>query len=110
MEMFQQLLTIAVVLGVLCGGMWLLKRKGYAYSRVRKQNGAGYPRLEILDRLALSPHHSLHLVRLADRTMLIGVSPNDCKLLESGKELGAGFGQLSGLSGQSMDAPMGRAL
>jgi hypothetical protein len=49
----------------------------------------------------------LHLVRLADRTMLIGVSPNDCKLLESGKELGAGFGQVLG---QSIDAPMGRAL
>ena len=28
-------------------------------------------------------HHSLHLVRLADRTLLIGLSPNGCNLLES---------------------------
>lgn len=91
MEMFQQLLMIAIVLGVLCGGVWLLKRKGYASPRLRRQNGAGHPRLEVLDRLALTPQHSLHLVRLADRTMLIGLSPNGCNLLESGKDLPPSF-------------------
>jgi len=96
MEMFQQLLVIAVVLGTLCGGVWLLKKKGYAYSRVRRPSGAGHPRLEVLDRLALTQHHSLHLVRLADRTLLIGLSPNECKLLESGKDMAAAFGQVSG--------------
>jgi flagellar biosynthetic protein FliO len=105
MEMFQQLFAIFVVLGVLCGGVWLLKRKGYAYSRVRRPNGAGHPRMEVVDRLALSPHHSLHLVRLADRTLLIGLSPTDCKLLESGKDITAGFGQLSG---QALGQTLGR--
>lgn len=91
MEMFQQLLMIAIVLGVLCGGVWFLKRKGLATPRLRRQNGAGYPRLEVLDRLALTPQHSLHLVRLADRTMLIGLSPNGCNLLEAGKDLPPNF-------------------
>jgi flagellar biogenesis protein FliO len=95
MEMFQQLLMIAVVLGTLVGGVWWLKRKGYAttggISRFRRPNGAGYPRLEVLDRLALTPQHSLHLVRLADRTMLIGLSPNGCNLIESGKDLPPAF-------------------
>jgi flagellar biosynthetic protein FliO len=96
MEMFEQLLVIALVLGALCGSVWLLKRKGYAYPRVRKSSSPGYPRLEVIDRLALTPHHSLHLVRLADRTLLIGLSPNECKLLESGKEMTGAFGQVSG--------------
>ena len=107
MEMFSQLLVTAAVLGVLCGGVWLLKRKGYAYSRVRRPNGVGHPRLEVLDRLALSPHHSLHLVRLGDRTLLVGLSPNDCKLLESGRELTAGFGQVSD---HVLGQPLGREL
>jgi len=93
MEMFQQFFAIAAVLGVLCGGLWLLKRKGYVQSRIRRPNGDGHPRLEVLDRLALTPHHSLHLVRLADRTLLIGLSPNGCELLESGAELTSRLGR-----------------
>ena len=83
MEMFEQLVMVALVLGVLCGGLWLLKRKGWAYTAMRAQRNDGQPRLEVLDRLALSPHHSLHLVRMADRTLLIGVSPSGCNLIES---------------------------
>jgi flagellar biosynthetic protein FliO len=83
MEMFEQLLMVAAVLGVLCGGLWLLKRKGWAYTAMRTARGDGQPRLEVLDRLVLSPHHSLHLVRMADRTLLIGLSPQGCNLIES---------------------------
>lgn len=90
MEMFQQLLVIAVVLGGLCALVWFLKRKGFAYSsraysRMGRKNGNGGPRLEVIDRLALTPQHSLHLVKLADRTLLIGLSPSGCNLIETGK-------------------------
>jgi len=83
MDVLQQLSAVAVVLGILCGGLWLLKRKGWAHAAMRGPRGDGQPRLEVVDRLALTPHHSLHLVRLADRTLLIGLSPNGCNLLES---------------------------
>ena len=82
MEAFQQLWAVVVVLGVLCGGLWLLKRKGWARTALRRGAEDGLPRLEIVDRLPLTPQHSLHLVRLADRTLLIGLSPNGCNLLE----------------------------
>ena len=82
MEMFEQLFMVAAVLGVLCGGLWLLKRKGWAYTSIRTPRGEGQPRLEVLDRLVLSPHHSLHLVRMADRTLLIGLSPQGCNLID----------------------------
>ena len=75
MEAFQQLWAVVVVLGVLCGGLWLLKRKGWARTALRRGAEDGLPRLEIVDRLPLTPQHSLHLVRLADRTLLIGLVP-----------------------------------
>jgi flagellar biosynthetic protein FliO len=83
MEPLQQLWVVVVVLGVLCGGLWLLKRKGWAQTALRRTGDDGRPRLEILDRLPLTPQHSLHLVRWADRTLLIGLSPSGCNLLES---------------------------
>jgi flagellar biosynthetic protein FliO len=82
MEMFQQLIIVAVILGGLCAAMWFLKRKGWARTTIRRSRGDGQPRLEVIDRLSLTPNHSLHLVRLADRTLLVGVSPNGCNLLE----------------------------
>ena len=62
--------------------LWALKRKGWARTAAAKRE-EGAPRLEVIDRLPLTQHHSLHLVRLADRTLLIGLSPNGCNLLES---------------------------
>lgn len=84
MEMSEQLLAVVAVLGLLCGALWLLKRKGYVRTSLRRPARPGQPRLEVIDRLALTPQHSLHLVRLADRTLLVGLSPQGCNLLESG--------------------------
>jgi flagellar biosynthetic protein FliO len=83
MEMFQQLVIVLAVLGLLCGALWALKQKGWARTGLRRKREDGQPRLEIVDRLSLTPHHSLHLVRMADRTLLIGLSPTACSLLES---------------------------
>ena len=82
MEMFQQLTIVVAILALLCGAMWVLKRKGWAQTTMRRSRADGQPRLEVIDRLTLTPHHSLHLVRLADRTLLVGISPNGCNLLE----------------------------
>ena len=83
MEVFQQFLIVLIVLGLLCGALWALKRKGWASTGLRRKREEGAPRLEVIDRLPLTQHHSLHLVRLADRTLLIGLSPSGCNLLES---------------------------
>jgi len=83
MELFQQFMIVLAVLGLLCGALWVLKQKGWARTGMRRRREDGKPRLEVLDRLSLTPHHSLHLVRLADRTLLIGLSPSACNLLES---------------------------
>lgn len=82
MEMFEQFAAVGVVLGLLFAALWFLKRKGLVRTAVRGPRAGDGPRLEVIDRLALTPHHSLHLVRLADRTLLVGISPNGCDLLE----------------------------
>ncbi len=83
MELIQQFAIVLAVLGLLCGSLWLLRQKGWARTGLRRKREDGQPRLEIVDRLSLTPHHSLHLVRMADRTLLIGLSPSACSLLES---------------------------
>jgi flagellar biogenesis protein FliO len=42
--------------------------------------------MEVLERLTLSPNHSLHLVAIDGRTMLVGISPSGCQLLEKGQQ------------------------
>jgi len=83
MELGEQLLAVVMVLGILVGALWLLKKKGMVQTSLRGRAREGQPRLEVVDRLALTPQHSLHLIRVADRTLLVGLSPGGCNLLES---------------------------
>ncbi|SPE36368.1 conserved hypothetical protein [Candidatus Sulfopaludibacter sp. SbA3] len=85
MEMLQQMVSVAVVLGLLGGTLWWLRRRGLA----QVSGLPGLPRrksaalLQRVERLSLSPTHSLHLVRLADRAILIASSPSGCQVVES---------------------------
>jgi len=87
-EMFQQFFIVLSVLGLLCGALWALKKKGWVRTGLRPNKGREHY-LEVIDRLSLTPQHSLHLVRLQDRTLLIGLSPNGCNLLESARAITA---------------------
>jgi len=81
---YDQLLAILMVLAILCGGLWALRRKGFVQTTFRRPaSKAGELRLEVLDRLALSSQHSVHLIRMADRVLLVGLSPGGCNLLEA---------------------------
>jgi flagellar biosynthetic protein FliO len=82
MEILQQLLAVALVLGALGALVWTMKRKGWAQGRVSSSRGA-QTQLEVIGRLALTPQHSVHLIRLADRILLVGLSPQGCNVLES---------------------------
>ncbi len=82
--MWEQTLAIFLVLGLLIGGLWLLRRKGFASVRLGLAPGArGGRRMELLERMPLTPQHSLHLVRVEDRLILIGVSPGSCSQVDS---------------------------
>ncbi|HUO32435.1 MAG TPA: flagellar biosynthetic protein FliO [Bryobacteraceae bacterium] len=79
METIRQMLAVGTVLLLLALMLWYLRRKGLA--RFARATGRGRT-LQAVERVNLSPQHSLHLVRLADQGLLVGISPAGCTLLE----------------------------
>lgn len=79
METLREVSAAAAVLLLLAGCLRWVRRKGVA-----RYGARGAPRLlQVVERAALSQHHSLHLVHLAGRGLLVGVSPAGCAVLES---------------------------
>jgi flagellar biogenesis protein FliO len=81
MNIIQYIGAITLVLGLLGACIVGLQRSGVA-SMHFKLPGKAQPRaMEVVERLALTPNHSLHLVRCEGETLLIGISPSGCNLL-----------------------------
>ena len=83
MEFVQQLAVVLLVLALLAGLLWTLRNRGMASLRFGSRPSASARRLQVIERLPLTPSHSLHLVRLADRVLLIAVAPSGCTLLDT---------------------------
>ncbi len=80
MEVIQQMAAVGLVLLLLGASLWVLRRRGIAGIAL-----AGRPakrRLECLERMPLGPQHTLHLVRIDGRELLVAASPAGCALLE----------------------------
>lgn len=60
---------------------WILHRWGLLGLRFAPRRS--YARLQASDRLMLSAHHTLHLIRTGDRGLLVAVYPSGCTLLDS---------------------------
>ncbi|MGA2136231.1 MAG: flagellar biosynthetic protein FliO [Bryobacteraceae bacterium] len=96
MEAFRELLAASAVGLLLGGGLWWLRRQGWVRAAAR----GGRPRLlHVVERAALSQNHSLHLVRVAGRGLLLAVSPGGCAVLES-----FAWGTLEEPSGKAAEA------
>jgi flagellar biogenesis protein FliO len=70
---------MALLAGLLLG----LRRRGIARFRLFLPKRKSERRLEVMERLPLTPQHSLHMVRMGGRELLIAVSPSGCSLLDS---------------------------
>ena len=82
MEYLQQMLAVLAVFGILGASLWWLRRRGIAniaMTKPKKPNRV----LSQIERLPISPTHSLHLVRMADRAILIASWPGGCQAIES---------------------------
>ncbi|HTS26742.1 MAG TPA: flagellar biosynthetic protein FliO [Bryobacteraceae bacterium] len=82
MDFAQDLGAVGVVLALLSGTLWWLRRRGFAAVVPMKRTAAR--RLECIERLSLGPQHTLHLVRVGDRALfLLASTPAGCALVSS---------------------------
>jgi flagellar biosynthetic protein FliO len=79
--MVQQVLAVFLVLGLLAATLWLLRSRGFAHYR-RPARGKSARHLEAIARLPLAPQHSVHLIRVGDHAVLLGLSPTGCTMIE----------------------------
>jgi flagellar biogenesis protein FliO len=84
MDGTQSALGALLTLVLLGGVLWWLRQKGMAAFAWGPPQGAKTRRMRTLERLALTPQHSLHLVEVQGRTVLIAASPGGCSILEGG--------------------------
>jgi flagellar biogenesis protein FliO len=80
MEYMRQLLSIAGVLGLLAAVLYVLKRRapggGLRWSARRGR------KVQIVERAALTPQHSLHVVRVGKDLLLLSAGPGGVALLK----------------------------
>ena len=75
MDLIRQLCAIAGVLLLLWLTAGWLRRKGYATAWSQLPSSGTPKDLEVLQRLLLTPQHSLQLVRARQQVLLVGLHP-----------------------------------
>lgn len=71
-------LAVLFVLLLLGGVLWLLQKRGSI--RIAAD---GPKRMEAIERLRLGPNHTLHLIRVRDRELLVVTHGSGCTMLGS---------------------------
>jgi flagellar protein FliO/FliZ len=79
MEVFQQFAAVAAVIGLLIAALWLLRaRPRLGAGLFRRKQSAG---MESLGSLSLTAQHSLHLVRVGHKMLVLGLAPSSVTLI-----------------------------
>ena len=88
MDVIRQLLAVALVLALTGAAVWTLRRRpigpvaSHALLRLRWPRTPGAQQLERIGRLALTPQHTLHLVRIQGRELVVATHPHGCSILD----------------------------
>ncbi len=75
-DLFRQVLGVLAVFALLGAAVWKL-RGGSPLARTRSDG----PRLAAVGRIALTPQHAVHLVRMDGREFMLATHPHGCSLL-----------------------------
>jgi len=82
MELTEQIAMVLAVFALLLGSLWWLKKRGLATVAFSPGRSVKTRRVEVLERVPLTPQHALHVVRVAGKVVLIGTAPSGCTLLD----------------------------
>jgi flagellar biogenesis protein FliO len=80
-ETLRQVLSVLFVFALLGTGLWALRR----WNPAGRQALARGKSLHALERLSLSPQHSLHLVEIDGNRLMVATHPQGCTLLKEWK-------------------------
>jgi len=86
----RQALSVLLVFLLLGLALWKLRQPGAVFRPPWRKQGASVRSLESIERLALTPQHVLHLVRVQGREVVVATHPHGCIILgDSAKGAGA---------------------
>ncbi len=83
MDFARQIGIVFAVMLFFGSALWLLQRGGKVRFSGRMFPSKSPRQIQVIERLSLTPQHMLCLVRIGERTVLIGTAPTSCQLLES---------------------------
>ena len=91
-DMYRQFWGVLAVLGLLVTAIYLLKQRGIA--RFRGIRGLSTPDriVKVVERIPLTAQHTMHLVQIGQRRVLISSSPGSCQLITEISEQDAARG------------------
>jgi flagellar biogenesis protein FliO len=98
MELSQQLTAICLVLALLGAGLLVAHRRGLVRLNL-PSNRRAERRLEVVDRLALTPQHAIHFIRVEERHLLIATYPGGIEWLGSNEKQGSIHEQMAAVAG-----------
>jgi flagellar biogenesis protein FliO len=78
MDIVRESLAIVLVFTLLAAALWVLRKKGWTGQR-RTKAAAGA--IELRGRLVLTARHSVHLVRVGDRNLILALHPDGVTFL-----------------------------
>jgi flagellar biogenesis protein FliO len=81
MDTLQPIAAVFLVLALLGATLFFLRKRGAATFAMPRFSPRGERRMEVIERVALSPQHALHLVRIGGAELLIATAPASCALL-----------------------------
>ena len=81
MDTLQPMAAVVLVLALLGGSLFWLRKRGAAAFSFPRLSSAAPRRMQVLERLPLGPQHALHIVRVGGRAMVVATAPTSCQLL-----------------------------
>lgn len=84
MEPIRQILAVLLVLGLLGGTLYWLRTQGAAKLTMKGFGRPSTRQMRSIEQLRLTPQHSLHMVKVGNRILLVALSPGGCSVLNTG--------------------------
>jgi len=97
MDVLRQVFSVLLVFSLLGAVLWLLRRGGRISFQGLTVRGLARTRVQgktksmvAVERLALTPQHTLHIVRVNGREVLVATHPQGCSVVTTATEQAMG--------------------